>query len=160
MLWITGFDIIYACQDIEFDRQVNLFSIPARLGAQAALKISTLLHVGTVGLLLLTARLTELGWIAGPCALDTAAPRRPGRTSGSPPSRGPSPHRRSPGGSGRCAARLFGDRRIAVVAAVLVWEHQIVRPNDLSRIDVAFFNMNGYVSILLLVTFSADILIR
>jgi len=49
---------------------------------------------------------------------------------------------------------------IVIVAGILVWEHQIVKANDLSRVNVAFFNLNGYVSILLLLTFATDILIR
>jgi 4-hydroxybenzoate polyprenyltransferase len=49
---------------------------------------------------------------------------------------------------------------IAIVAGILVWEHQIVKPNDLSRVNVAFFSLNGYVSILLLITFATDILTR
>ena len=114
--WVAGFDLIYALQDIEFDRKANLFSLPAKLGVAPALRISTLFHGATVVLLAATAMLTNSGWIA-----------------------------------------YTG---IAVIAMILYWEHRIVTPNDLSRVNVAFFNLNGYVSILLLLTFATDIFIR
>ncbi len=114
MLWIAGFDIIYACQDITFDRQARLFSIPSRWGTARALQVSSALHIATVGLLVLIAGVSELGLIA------------------------------------YCG--------IGIVAAILYWEHRIVRPDDLSRVNVAFFNLNGYVSLLLLAAFATDIL--
>jgi 4-hydroxybenzoate polyprenyltransferase len=116
MLWVAGFDVIYALQDLEFDRKARLFSIPARVGVSRSLRVSTAFHFGTIVLLIATAWLMHLGAIA-----------------------------------------YAG---IALVASILYWEHHIVKPNDLSRIDVAFFNLNGYVSILLLITFATDILIR
>jgi 4-hydroxybenzoate polyprenyltransferase len=116
MFWVAGFDVIYSLQDTEFDRKWNLFSLPSRLGTASALRISELFHVATVVLLLMTALLMRLGWIA-------------------------------------CGG-------IAVVAVILWWEHRIVRPNDLSRVNMAFFNLNGYISILLLLTFATDILLR
>jgi 4-hydroxybenzoate polyprenyltransferase len=116
MFWIAGFDVIYALQDLEFDRKIGLFSIPARLGAGPALILSTVFHVATIVLLLATAHWMQLGTVA-----------------------------------------YAG---IAVVAGILFWEHRIVKPNDLSRVNVAFFSLNGYVSILLFVTFAADILMR
>jgi 4-hydroxybenzoate polyprenyltransferase len=116
MFWVAGFDLIYALQDIEFDRKAKLFSLPAKLGVAPALHISTFFHGATVVLLGATARLSGLGWIA-----------------------------------------FTG---IAIVTGVLYWEHRLVTPQDLSRINVAFFNMNGYVSILLLLTFAGDILTR
>lgn len=116
MFWVAGFDLIYALQDIEFDRKANLFSLPARFGVAPALKISTLFHGFTVVLLFTTAMLMSLGWMA-----------------------------------------YAG---IAVVAGILVWEHRLVKPHDLSRINVAFFNLNGYISIFLLLTFAGDILIK
>ena len=115
MLWIAGFDLIYACQDVEFDRRSRLFSIPARWGKSQALVLSSLLHVGTVVVLAGIAWLSGLGAVA---------------YSG-----------------------------IAIVAAILYWEHRIVRPDDLSRVNVAFFTLNGYVSLLLLAAFATDILI-
>ena len=116
MFWVAGFDLIYALQDIEFDRKAKLFSLPSKLGIGPALRISTLFHGATVILLIATAMLTDLGWIA------------------------------------------FAG--IAIVAGILYWEHRLVTPQDLSRINVAFFNLNGYISILLLLTFAGDILIR
>ena len=113
-LWIAGFDIIYACQDLDFDRQARLFSIPSRWGTTRALQISSALHIATVGLLIVIAAVSESGLIA---------------YSG-----------------------------IGIVAAILYWEHRIVRPDDLSRVNVAFFNLNGYVSLLLLAAFATDIL--
>lgn len=115
MLWIAGFDLIYACQDVEFDRRSRLFSIPAGWGKSQALGLSSLLHVGTVVVLVGIAWLSGLGAVA------------------------------------------YGG--IAIVAAILYWEHRIVRPDDLSRVNVAFFTLNGYVSLLLLVAFATDILI-
>jgi 4-hydroxybenzoate polyprenyltransferase len=114
--WVAGFDLIYALQDVEFDRKAKLFSLPSRLGIAPALRVSMLSHVATVLLLVGTAMLANLGWIA---------------YSG-----------------------------IAIVAGILYWEHRLVTPQDLSRINVAFFNLNGYISILLLLTFAGDILIR
>jgi len=116
MFWIAGFDIIYAMQDLDFDRNNGLFSLPARLGAAPALMLSTVFHAATIVLLLATARWMHLGAIA-----------------------------------------YAG---ITVVAGILFWEHRIVKPNDLSRVNVAFFSLNGYVSILLLLTFATDILTR
>ncbi len=114
MLWIAGFDIIYACQDVDFDRRARLFSMPSRWGTARALKVSSALHVGTVGLLIWTAWLSQ----SGPLAY----------------------------------------AGIAAVAAILYWEHRIVGPDDLTRVDVAFFNLNGYVSLVLLAAFAADVL--
>jgi 4-hydroxybenzoate polyprenyltransferase len=116
MFWVAGFDLIYALQDIEFDRTAKLFSVPSKLGIGPALHISTLFHSATVILLAATAYLSGLGWLA------------------------------------------FAG--IAMVAGILYWEHRLVTPQDLSRINVAFFNLNGYISILLLLTFAGDILIR
>lgn len=116
MFWVAGFDVIYALQDLEFDRKNRLFSLPASLGPGPALGLSTAFHTATVLLLVATALWTELGAIA-----------------------------------------YAG---IIIVAAILFWEHRIVKPDDLSRVNVAFFSLNGYVSILLLVTFAADILTR
>jgi 4-hydroxybenzoate polyprenyltransferase len=116
MFWVAGFDLIYALQDIEFDRKAKLFSMPSKLGVAPALRISILFHSATVILLAATAFLSGLGWVA------------------------------------------FAG--IAIVAGILYWEHRLVTPQDLSRINIAFFNLNGYVSILLLLTFAGDILLR
>jgi 4-hydroxybenzoate polyprenyltransferase len=116
MFWVAGFDLIYALQDIDFDRSAKLFSLPAKLGVAPALRISTVFHGATVVLLFATARIANLGWIS-----------------------------------------YAG---IGIVAGILYWEHRLVRPDDLSRVNVAFFNLNGFISILLLLTFAGDILIR
>jgi len=116
MCWIGGFDIIYACQDTDFDRKAGLFSMPSRWGTATALHVSSTLHVGATLLLINVGRLGELGVIA-----------------------------------------YIG---IAVVAAILYWEHRIVRPDDLSRVNMAFFGLNGYVSMLLLAAIATDVLVR
>jgi 4-hydroxybenzoate polyprenyltransferase len=116
MFWVAGFDVIYALQDADFDRKTNLFSLPVRFGVGPALRISSLFHCATIGLLLATALLTGSGWMA-----------------------------------------YAG---IVIVAVILYWEHHIVKPHDLSRINLAFFNLNGYISVLLLLTFAGDILTR
>jgi len=103
LTWVAGFDLIYACQDVEFDRSERLHSVPARFGVAGALRLSALLHVATVVLLALFAARSELGWIFW-IALGGAA-------------------------------------------ALLAWQHRIVRPDDLSRVDLAFFTLNGWVGI-------------
>ncbi len=115
-LWVGGFDIIYACQDVEFDHALALHSIPRRYGVRAALYVSALLHVGTLGLLIAVARMENLGWIA--------------------------------------AAGL------AVVAALLAYEHALVKPSNLSRVNAAFFTVNGFISLLFFITWAGDLLIR
>jgi 4-hydroxybenzoate polyprenyltransferase len=101
--WVAGFDIIYACQDVEFDRREKLFSMPAAFGTRAALSISAALHVVTTG------ALAALGFCLalGPCY-------------------------------------WVG---VVLVAAMLWWEQSLVRPHDLSRVNAAFFNVNGIISI-------------
>ncbi len=113
MLWTAGFDIVYACQDIAFDRAAGLHSIPARLGVAAALRISRLLHSGMVALLLLAWWSMELG-----------------------------------------ALGLVG---IGVVGALLLYEHSLVRADDLSRVDAAFFLVNGWVSVLFFAFWAGDL---
>jgi 4-hydroxybenzoate polyprenyltransferase len=101
--WIGGFDLIYACQDVDFDRREGLHSIPARFGIPAALNLARVSHLLTVLLLGSVGAWFHLGW---PFWVGLAA-----------------------------AAGLF------------VWEHSLVKPHDLSRLDLAFFNLNGYVSL-------------
>ncbi|MGB7624089.1 MAG: UbiA-like polyprenyltransferase [Terriglobia bacterium] len=113
-LWTGGFDIIYACQDVEFDRQAGLYSLPKSWGIRTALHISSVFHVVMVGLLVLLAVVFHLG-----------------------------------------AITLVG---IAVVAGLLVYEHNLVKPHDLSRVNAAFFNVNGFIGILLLLAVGADVL--
>jgi len=113
-LWVAGFDIIYACQDYEFDRQENLFSIPRLLGIGPALWVSRALHVLMLACLLMLVRAFRLG-----------------------------------------PASLVG---LAVVTALLVWEHSLVRADDLSQLDAAFFTANGYISVLFSLFWAIDIL--
>ncbi len=104
--WVAGFDIIYACQDHDFDVENGVRSIPAALGLKGALIASAGLHVVTVGALIALPFVVELGW---PWWLG-----------------------------------------VVTMGSVLAYEHWIVRPTDLSRIDKAFFDLNGYVSLLFL----------
>jgi len=105
-VWIAGFDLIYACQDVEFDRANGIHSMPARFGIPAALKTARACH------LLTALALALLGWMV---AL------------------GP----------------FYWIGWLAVVA-LLIYEHSLVAPDDLSRLDVAFFNINGYIAVLVL----------
>jgi 4-hydroxybenzoate polyprenyltransferase len=106
-VWIAGFDLIYACQDVAFDRAHRLHSVPARFGIAAALRTARVNHLLTAGALAL------LGWMTGLGALYWAG--------------------------------------WAVAAALLAYEHSLVRADDLSRLNVAFFNVNGYVAVVVLV---------
>jgi len=115
MLWVGGFDVIYACQDEDFDRKAGLRSLPARLGAEGALRVSRLMHVLTVAILLALPFLLPLGPLY-----------------------------------------LTG---VVLVAALLGYEHRLVKPDDLSRVDAAFFTVNGFVSIGLLLFTAADVLL-
>ncbi len=115
-LWVAGFDMIYACQDVAFDHDVGLHSIPKRFGVAAALYASAALHVLMLGLLLVVAEMSGLGWIA-----------------------------------------MGG---LVAVAALLAYEHLLVKPSDLSRLNAAFFTINGYISILFFLTWAANILMR
>ncbi len=115
-LWVAGFDLIYACQDVDFDRGTNLHSVPKRFGIRVALFSSVALHVLMLALLVIVAQMSGLGWIA-----------------------------------------LAG---LALVAALLAYEHLLVKPSDLSRVNAAFFTINGYISVLFFLTWAAAILIR
>ena len=112
-LWVAGFDVLYACQDIDFDKKVGLYSIPRKFGVPAALLTARGMHVLMVAL---------LGWLAA------------------------SFHLPWPAWAG-----------IAVVAALLAYEHSLVKPNDLSRINAAFFTVNGYISLLFLLFWGAAV---
>ncbi len=112
--WVGGFDIIYACQDIEFDRKEGLFSLPSRIGARKALWIARLAHVITVALLLLLIPLAGLG-------------------------------------------ELYA-LGVGVAALLLLVENSLVRADDFSRVNVAFFTINGLVSLLLAAAAIADCL--
>ncbi|MFM7150640.1 MAG: UbiA-like polyprenyltransferase [Gemmataceae bacterium] len=108
LLWVSGFDILYACQDEEFDRKARLHSIPARFGVAISLRIAMLCHLAMiVVLLILQATSAQLGWIF-----------------------------------------LAG---VLAVATLLLYEHSLVRPGDLSRVNQAFFQVNAVISIGLLI---------
>ena len=104
-VWIAGFDLIYACQDVDFDRRHRLHSVPARFGIPAALATARACHVLTVAAFALLGVMMGLGWLY-----------------------------------------WLG---VAAVAGLLVYEHSLVSPTDLSRLDVAFFNVNGYIAVIL-----------
>ena len=104
-VWIAGFDLIYACQDVDFDRRAGLHSLPARFGVAPALHAAKVCHVLTV------VAFGALGWTMG---------------LGWPYWAG-----------------------VVVVAGLFVYEHSLISPDDLSRLDVAFFNVNGYIAIIL-----------
>ena len=105
-VWIAGFDLIYACQDVDFDRTHGLHSVPARFGVPAALRLARVCHALTaaafalLGVTLALGPLYWVGWLA--------------------------------------------------VVGLLVYEHSLVSPTDLSRLDVAFFNVNGYIALIVL----------
>ena len=105
-VWIAGFDLIYACQDVAFDRAHGLHSLPARFGVATALRVARVCHAltaaafGLLGVMLALGPLYWIGWLA--------------------------------------------------VVALLAYEHSLVSPGDLSRLDVAFFNVNGYIAVIVL----------
>ena len=113
--WVGGFDIIYACQDIEHDRRVGLFSVPARLGVRAALRVAMASHALTIVCLF------GLWWVAG---------------------LGP--------------VFFCG---VAAVSGLLAWEHWLVRPDDLSRVGLAFFQINALISLGLFAVGLVDVLL-
>jgi 4-hydroxybenzoate polyprenyltransferase len=102
-LWIGGFDLIYACQDVDVDRREGLQSIPARFGVAAALRLAQVCHLLTVALLAGVGAWFSLGWLY-----------------------------------------WLG---LALVGGLFIWEHSLVKPHDLSRLNLAFFNLNGYISL-------------
>lgn len=116
LLWVAGFDMIYACQDYEFDVKMRLRSLPARLGVAKALRLAAVCHFGMVGLLL-----------ALPSVYD-----------------------------GLGSIYLAG---VIVIGLLLIYEHWLVRPDDLSRVNQAFFHINAVVSIGLLVVSIVDLLL-
>ncbi len=111
--WVGGFDIIYACQDAEFDRRRRLNSIPARFGVRPALRIAMLSHLITIAMLLLLWKMAGLGLIF-----------------------------------------LIG---VVAIAGLLMYEHWLVRPDDLNRINLAFFKVNAIISFVILILGCLDI---
>ncbi len=116
LLWTAGFDVLYACQDYDFDRRMGLRSVPARVGVARALWVSRLLHAGAFAALVGLYFLTALG-----------------------------------------AAALVG---VLLTGALLVYQHSLVRADDLSRLNAAFFTTNAFVSVILLATFGGAALMN
>ena len=114
-LWTAGFDIIYACQDMEFDRKEGLHSIPSRFGIANALGIAKVLHVITVIGFISLLVITDLSWWY-----------------------------------------LIG---IIIAGLILYYEHRLVKPHDLSKLNTAFFTMNGVLSVIVFVFTLVDLLI-
>ena len=112
-LWVGGFDVLYACQDLDFDRRAGLYSVPKRFGIARALAIARGMHVIMVALLAWLAASFRLPW---------------------------------PAWTG-----------IAVIAALLAYEHSLVHANDLRRLNAAFFAVNGYISLLFLLFWGAAV---
>jgi len=116
MLWTAGFDVLYACQDYDFDRREGLSSIPARFGIARSLWISRTLHAGAFAALVALYFITNLGILA-----------------------------------------LIG---LVATGALLIYQHTLVRANDLSRLNAAFFTTNAFVSVILFLTFGSAVLFR
>ena len=115
--WVGGFDVIYACQDYEYDRNAGLKSIPVWLGVPGALRLAAVSHLLAFLLFL------SLPWIAGSAL----------------------------GLSWLWVVVTLG------IGALLLYEHALVRPGDLSRVNVAFFNVNALISAALLVAGLMDL---
>jgi 4-hydroxybenzoate polyprenyltransferase len=115
LFWVAGFDIFYALQDMEFDREAGLYSLPSRLGATRSIQLARLFHLAMVVLLFSLVAMPGLGLIY-----------------------------------------LLG---MLLVCGLLIYEHRLVRADDLSRLDAAFFNMNGYISVTIFVFTLADALL-
>ena len=114
--WVAGFDVLYACQDLEFDRQADLYSIPCHFGIGRSLWVARGFHLAMLVLLWLMVPAFSLGKIA-----------------------------------------MAG---ILVVAILLAYEHSLVKADDLSKLNAAFFTMNGVISVVFLVFVGGDILMR
>jgi 4-hydroxybenzoate polyprenyltransferase len=114
--WVAGFDVLYACQDFDFDRSSGLHSIPRYVGIRSALWIARAFHLVMLILLLVLLPAFGLGKIA-----------------------------------------LAG---VIAVLVLLLYEHSLVKPHDLSRLNAAFFTMNGVISVVFAVFLAADLLLR
>jgi 4-hydroxybenzoate polyprenyltransferase len=113
MMWTAGFDVLYACQDFEYDRQKGLRSIPARFGIKNSLLIARVFHAQAFFVLILLYLITGLGWLA-----------------------------------------LIG---VIATGVLMIYQHTLVKPNDLSRLNAAFFTTNAFVSVILFLTFGGAI---
>lgn len=113
MMWTAGFDVLYACQDYEFDKRAGLRSIPARFGIKNSLIIARVFHAQAFFVLILLYLVTDLGWLA-----------------------------------------LLG---VISVGALMIYQHTLVKANDLSKMNAAFFTTNAMVSVMLFVTFGGAV---
>jgi 4-hydroxybenzoate polyprenyltransferase len=105
LLWVAGFDVLYAIQDIDFDRKHGFFSIPARFGINRSIALTKLLHTISIGLFILLGSRLHLG--------------------------------------------IFYFAGVGVAAVLLAYENSLIRPNDLSKLNVAFFTINGIISVIM-----------
>ncbi len=116
LMWTAGFDILYACQDFEFDKKTGLRSIPARFGIKNSLLIARLFHAQAFLALVLLYFVTGLGWLA-----------------------------------------LAG---VIFVGALMIYQHTLIKPDDLSRMNAAFFTTNAFVSVILFLTFGGAVFVN
>ncbi len=116
ILWVGGFDVLYACQDYEHDRKVGLFSVPATFGLEGAFWIARAMHLAMIALLFVMVHVFGLGMMA-----------------------------------------LVG---MCVVVVLLGYEHSIISPRNLSRMNAAFFTLNGIISVVFFVSVAVDVLRR
>ena len=115
LFWVSGFDIIYALQDVEFDQSQQLYSIPAWLGKARALHVSEFLHLLSAGAVVAAGKFGHFGWLYWTGVL--------------------------------------------VFIGCLVYQHSIVKPNDLRRVNLAFMTTNGIASVVFAVFVIADLLL-
>lgn len=113
MMWTAGFDVLYACQDYEFDKRAGLRSIPSRFGIKNSLRIARLFHFQAFIVLVLLYFVTQLNWLA-----------------------------------------LVG---VFLVGGLMIYQHTLVKPNDLSKMNAAFFTTNAFVSVILFLTFGGAV---
>ncbi len=116
LMWTAGFDVLYACQDFEFDRKAGLRSIPAKFGIKNSLKIARLFHAQAFVVLVILYFVTGLGWLA-----------------------------------------LAG---VIAVGVLMIYQHSLVKADDLSRMNAAFFTTNAFVSVILLITFGGSVFLQ
>ena len=113
LMWTAGFDVLYACQDYEFDKKTGLRSIPARFGIKNSLWIARMFHLQAFVVLLLLYAVTNLGWLA-----------------------------------------LVG---VLAVGGLMIYQHTLIKADDLSRMNAAFFTTNAFVSVILFLTFGGAV---
>lgn len=116
LVWTAGFDILYACQDIDFDRKAGLYSVPARIGVARALWMARIFHIQGFVVLIFLWIVTGLSWLS-----------------------------------------LAG---VMAVGILLFYQHTLIKPNDLSRMNAAFFTTNAFVSVILLATFGGAVFLQ